>query len=116
MQSVKQYYNIPTQLEVLPMAIANRIIAMLTAVFTLFTSLLGISPDKIVKKADNFRVTTYIRGDYVQSPDSLCAEDFDIITHAILFECASFDTDGNVNVDVKKTETALSNIDRKSVV
>ena len=92
------------------MVIANRIIAMLTAVFTLFTSLLGISPDKIVKKADNFRVTTYIRGDYVQSPDHLCAEDFDIITHAILFECASFDSDGNVNVDVKKTETALSNI------
>ena len=74
------------------MALLNRIIAFFTALITLIANLLGISTDKVVQKVDDFKVTTYIRGDYVQSPDSLYAEDFDIVTHVILFECASFDT------------------------
>lgn len=92
------------------MALINRIIALLTALIALISSFLGLSPDKVVNKVDDFRVTAYIRGDYVQSPDSLYAEDFDIITHIILFECASFDTEGNVNVDGNKMATALTNI------
>lgn len=92
------------------MALVNRIFAILTALITLISNFFGISPDKDVQKVDDFKVTTYIRGDYVQSPDSLYPEDFDIITHVILFECASFDNNGNVNVEVQKTETALKNI------
>ncbi len=94
------------------MALLNRIIAFFTALITLITNFLGISTDKVVQKVDNFKVTTYIRGDYVQNPDSLYAEDFDIVTHVILFECASFDNEGNVNVDENKTETALTNIQK----
>ncbi len=94
------------------MALLNRIIAFFTALITLITNFLGISPDNIIKKVDNFKVTTYIRGDYIQNPDSLYAEDFDIVTHVILFECASFDNEGIVNVDEKKTETALANIQK----
>ena len=92
------------------MAFFNRIIAFFTALIALIGNFLGISPDKVVKKVDDFKVTTYIRGDYVQNPDSLYPEDFDIITHVILFECASFDSNGNVIVEEKKMETALTNI------
>ena len=92
------------------MAFLNRIIAFFTALIALIGNFLGISPDKIVKKVDDFKVTTYIRGDYVQNPDSIYPEDFDIVTHVILFECASFDSNGNVIVEEKKMETALTNI------
>lgn len=92
------------------MAFFNRIIAFFTALIALIGNFLGISPDKIVKKVDDFKVTTYIRGDYVQNPDSIYPEDFDIVTHVILFECASFDSNGNVIVEEKKMETALTNI------
>ncbi len=87
----------------------QRIIAFFTALISFFSSLTGINAG-IVKKAESFRVTTYIRGDYVQNPDSLYAEDFDIITDVILFECASFDNDGNVILQKETLETALSNI------
>lgn len=87
----------------------QRIIAFFTALISFFSSLTGINTG-VVKKAESFRVTTYIRGDYVQNPDSLYAEDFDIITDVILFECASFDSDGNVILQKEKLETALSNI------
>lgn len=92
------------------MAFFNRIIAFFTALIALIGNFLGISPDKVVKKVDDFKVTTYIRGDYVQNPDSIYPEDFDIVTHVILFECASFDSNGNVIVEEKKMETALTNI------
>ena len=87
----------------------QRIAAFFTALISLFTSFFGISENHI-EKAENFRVTTYIRGDYVQSAESLYHEDFDIITDVILFECASFDSEGNVNVENGKLETALTNI------
>ena len=61
----------------------QRIIAFFTALISLISSSLGFGSGP-VEKADNFRVTTYIRGDYVQNPDSLCADDFDIITDVIL--------------------------------
>lgn len=51
-----------------------------------------------------------MRGDYVQSAESLYAEDFDIVTDVILFECASFDNEGKVNLEKNKLETALKNI------
>lgn len=88
----------------------KRIITVLTALVTVISGFLGFDMNSDSKKVDNFKVTTYIRGDYVQSPNSLYAEDFDIVTDVILFECASFDSEGNVNVEKEKLETALKNI------
>ena len=95
------------------MVFFERIAAFLTALITVIMSFFGGSalPDK---KADDFRVTTYIRGDYVQTEGTVHSEDFDIITDVILFECASFDNEGNVNLEKEKLEIALSNI-RKAI-
>lgn len=62
------------------------------------------------EKVENFRVVAYIRGEYVQTPYALYAEDFDIITDVILFECASFNNKGEIVYDNVLLETALSNI------
>ena len=92
------------------MALVNRIFAILTALITLISNFFGISPDKDVQKVDDFKVTTYIRGEYVQSPDSIHAEDFDIVTDVILFECASFNAEGEVICNEPVLSTALGNI------
>ncbi len=80
------------------------------------TSFVGCTNDvnEEIKPVDNFRVVAYIRGDYVQEEDSLYGEDFDIITDVILFECASFDSEGKVNLEKEKLEAALQNI-RKAI-
>lgn len=87
----------------------ERVVAFFTALISLFAGLFGVS-EKYIDKTENFRVTTYIRGDYVQSSDSLYPEDFDIVTDVILFECASFDNEGNVILRKEILETALANI------
>lgn len=87
----------------------ERVIAFFTALITLLAGWFGVDYES-AKKYDDFRVTTYIRGDYVQAPDSLYSEDFDIITDVILFECASFNSSGEIVYDEKKLETALSNV------
>lgn len=87
----------------------ERVFAFFTALISLFAGLFGMS-EKYIDNAESFRVTTYIRGDYVQSPDSLYPEDFDIVTDVILFECASFDNEGNVILRKEILETALANI------
>ena len=88
----------------------SQITAFFTAIILVVTNFLGIDFDMSDKKVDDFKVTTYIRGDYVQSPDSLYPEDFDIVTDVILFECASFNAEGEVVYDEVKLETALGNI------
>lgn len=88
----------------------SQITAFFTAIILVVTNFFGINFDMSDKKVDNFKVTTYIRGDYVQSPDSLYSEDFDIVTDVILFECASFNAEGEVVYDEVKLETALTNI------
>lgn len=92
---------------------AQRIIAFFTALITAITGFLGLDVN-LCKKADNFRVTAYIRGDYVQDESALFCEDFDIITDVILFECASFNSEGEIVYDKAKLETALGNI-RKAI-
>lgn len=87
----------------------ERVVAFFTALISLFAGFFGVS-ENYIDKAEKFRVTTYIRGDYVQSPDSLYPEDFDIVTDVILFECASFDKEGNVILRKEILETALANI------
>ncbi len=96
------------------MGLINKVIALFTAIITLISGFLGISPDDEITKVDNFRVTTYIRGDFAQNPDSIYAEDFDIITDVIVFECATFDNQGNVNVEKEKLKTVLDNL-RKAI-
>lgn len=87
----------------------ERTIAFFTALITLIAGWFGINYES-GKRVSDFRVVSYIRGDYVQTPDSLYFEDFDIITDVILFECASFNSDGEIVYDESKLETALSNI------
>lgn len=57
-----------------------------------------------------FRVTSYIIGSCIQDKESLHAEDFDVITDVILFECARFDENGDVIVDEEILTTALNNL------
>lgn len=54
-----------------------------------------------------FKVTAYIRGDYIKAEEDLCSEDFDIITDVILFECAFFDNEGKVIFDEEKMRSVL---------
>ena len=54
---------------------------------------------KAPQKAEDFRVTAYVRGEFIQSEEALHPEDFDIITDVILFECASFDNKGEIVYD-----------------
>ena len=86
-----------------------RVVAFFTALIGLVTGLFGVD-NFAVKQVNEFKVTAYMRGEYIQDPNSLHAEDFDIVTDVILFECASFDSCGNINYDEAKLETALTNI------
>ncbi len=88
----------------------SQIIAFFTSIALVITGFLGINFDLSKNKVEDFKVTTYVRGDYIQSPDSLHAEDFDIVTDVILFECASFNSEGEVIYDETKLETALNNL------
>ena len=62
------------------------------------------------QKREAFRVTAYVRSEFIQSDETLHPEDFDIITDVILFECASFDNKGEIIYDKDKLETALKNL------
>lgn len=90
----------------------KRFTALFLCIVFLAVSFAGCSKDKNPTPVDkeDFRVTAYVRGDYVQSEGSLNPEDFDIITHVILFECASFDSNGQVISEKEKLEAALKNI------
>ncbi len=90
------------------LTLIKRIVALFTTLITMFSSFLGMEglPDK---KVDDFKVTTYIRGDAVMYwGGELYEEDFDIITDVIIFECASFNSKGEVEYDEKKMETVLN--------
>lgn len=88
----------------------SQITAFFTAIILVVTNFFGIDIDMSDRKVDDFKVTTYIRGEYVQSPDSIHAEDFDIVTDVILFECASFNAEGEVICNEPVLSTALGNI------
>ena len=87
----------------------KRIIAFFTAVLGIVTSFIGFGEVKS-DKADAFRVSTYVVADYVQNINSLHSEDFDIITDVIVFGTATFDSEGNVQVNDASLEIALSNL------
>lgn len=92
------------------MTFIKRIITFMTAVAALISGFLGIDGRVPEAKAENVRVTSYVVSDWVQSPESVYSEDFDIITHVILFGCADFDAKGNINLQKEKLETALFNL------
>ena len=92
----------------------KQIVSYLTSAALVIASFLGISPVPFIEKVEDFKVTTYIRGEYVQSENSLYPEDFDIVTDVILFECASFNSKGEVICNEPVLETALANI-RKAI-
>ena len=92
------------------LAFIQRIIGFFTALFTLISGFTGTG-EIFDRKVDDFKVTTYIRGDAIMYWDGeVYEEDFDIITDVILFECASFNSKGEVEYDEEKMETVLSKV------
>lgn len=92
----------------------KQIVSFFTSVALVVANFLGMGSLPFIEKVEDFKVTTYIRGEYVQSENSLYPEDFDIITDVILFECASFNNKGEVICNEPVLETALANI-RKAI-
>lgn len=89
----------------------QRAFAFFTALATIISGFLGIEKSPNDRKAESFRVTTYIRGDAIMYwGGELYEEDFDIITDAIIFECATFNNKGEVEYDKEKLETVLSKV------
>ncbi|MBQ7957176.1 MAG: glycoside hydrolase family 18 protein [Clostridia bacterium] len=86
----------------------ERIIAFFSAITIMFANFLGINAP--LEKVEKFRVTTYVVGTYVYSEKNIHPEDFDIVTDTILFGCARFDADGNIDIDRDTLETALKNL------
>lgn len=88
---------------------AKRVIAFFVSLITVVTNFLGMNVNLKEEKADDFKVTTYIRGDVLMYwGGSVYEKDFDIITDAIIFECATFNNKGEVEYDDEKMETVLS--------
>lgn len=83
--------------------IIQKVLHFFTSIIAFFTR-----PFKDVGKVDKFKVTSYIRGDCVQSVVDLNSEDFDIITDLIIFECATFNSKGEVEYDEAKMERVMS--------
>ena len=84
-------------------SIIQIILRFFTFVIAFFTR-----PFRFEGKAKKFRVTSYIRGDSVNSAADLNSEDFDIITDLIIFECATFNSKGEVEYDEAKMEKVMS--------
>lgn len=90
----------------------ERIIAFFYALAIILADFAGVNPP--VEKAENFRVTTYVVATYVYDEGKIHPEDFDIVTDTILFGCARFDSEGNINCDQDTLETSLANL-RKAI-
>lgn len=85
----------------------KRFFSLFLSLATVLMCFSGCGANVNKQKVNDFKVTAYIRGDYIKSADDLEPQDFDIITDVILFECASFDSQGNVVYDEGKLETVL---------
>lgn len=82
-------------------------IALVIVLALVACSFFGCGKEEVKPENRDFKVTAYIRGDYIKSEDDLCSEDFDIITDVIVFECASFDSNGEVIYEKEKLESVL---------
>ncbi len=85
-----------------------KIISLLVCVATFLLCFAGCT--EAPQKDEDFRVTAYVRGAFIQSDEALHPEDFDIITDVILFECASFNNKGEIVYDKDMLEVALKNL------
>ena len=92
----------------------ERIVAFFSSLSIIIANLLGISYNPMVNKVENFRVTTYVIATQSYNENALHPEDFDIVTDAILFGCARFDSEGNINCDEDTLRTSLANL-RKTI-
>lgn len=93
----------------------KRIIAFFSTVVAVVSAFFGIDGNVLDKKVDDFRVTTYIRGDAIMNWGGiLYEEDFDIVTDVIIFECASFNNKGEVEYDEDRMEAVLGAV-RKAI-
>ena len=89
----------------------KRVISFFTALLLVITNFLGISDGLSKGKVDDFKVTTYIRADAIMYwGGEVYEEDFDIVTDVIIFECASFNSKGEVEYDEEKMETVLGKV------
>ncbi len=88
-------------------AIFQKILSFLTSVIVFINGFFGFGGTSD-GKVDDFKVTTYLRGDSVYSAVDLNSEDFDIITDLIIFECATFNNKGEVEYDEAKMERVMS--------
>ncbi len=89
----------------------KRVIGFFTALITIISGFFGLSDCLPDKRVDDFRVTTYIRGDAIMNwGGEVYAEDFDIITDVIIFECATFNSKGEVEYDENRMETVLTKV------
>ncbi len=89
----------------------QRVIGFFTALVMIVSNFLGINLNITDKKVEDFKVTTYIRGDAIMYwGGELFEEDFDIVTDAIIFECATFNNKGEVEYDEVKMETVLAKV------
>lgn len=88
----------------------QRVVGFFTALVMIIANFLGVNLN-INKQVDSFKVTTYIRGDAIMYwGGELYEEDFDIVTDAIIFECATFNNKGEVEYDEAKMEAVLSKV------
>ncbi len=87
--------------------IIQKVLIFLTSVILTINGFIGFGGSND-GKVDDFKVTTYLRGDSVYSVADLNSEDFDIITDLIIFECATFNNKGEVEYDDAKMERVMS--------
>ncbi len=91
--------------------IHKKMIAVLLCLCTMLCVFCGCSSAPAAENTNTeFEVVSYAVASNIQSPDSLHAEDFDIITTVILFGCVTFDEAGEVHADTSVLETALANL------
>ncbi len=88
----------------------ERVVAFFSSLILIISNLLGIGGNPFAEKVEEFKVTTYIRGAYV-SESNIYPEDFDVVTDVILFECASFNAEGEVicNSDLEPALRVIRN-------
>ena len=89
----------------------KRILSFFMTLITVISSFFGFGDGLNSGKVDDFKVTTYIRGDAIMYwGGEVYEEDFDIVTDAIIFECATFNNKGEVEYDKVKLETVLGKV------
>lgn len=88
----------------------ERIVAFFSSLAIIFANLFGLGGSFTPEKVEKFRVTTYVIATQSYFEGNLHPEDFDIITDAILFGCARFDSEGNIECDTDTLETSLRNL------